>query len=210
MWHGIGVSPACWHRAVVWQAIRLANINIEVGVTPAMITAALAMLLVIFVIIRFLVTPALDRNDGEFRTFWAWIGLALAIIVAVGAWMNMQAAGESFRDVRDKVSSMTASEARAARQAAPRRPLRRRPHPPAAPPASPGTPAEAAGPSRAARGETRQTLRAGPLPPDDGVSFSLTRLTAAAGAPAPLDSTAWPSTARCGSRRASPRCSRAA
>ncbi len=56
-----------------------------------MITAALALLLVIFTVIKFLA-------DGEFRTFWAWIGLALAIVVAVGASMSdLQAAGESFR-----------------------------------------------------------------------------------------------------------------
>ena len=35
---------------IVWQAIRLANINLEIGVTPAMITAALALLLLIFTV----------------------------------------------------------------------------------------------------------------------------------------------------------------
>ena len=42
---------------VVWQGIRLANIEIEIGVTPAMITAALAMLLFIFTLIRFIAKP---------------------------------------------------------------------------------------------------------------------------------------------------------
>ena len=75
MWHGIGVIAGLLAIViVVWQAIRLANINVEIGVTPSMITAALALLLVIFTVIKFLV-------DGEFRTFWAWIGLALAIVV---------------------------------------------------------------------------------------------------------------------------------
>ena len=55
MWHGVGVIAGLLSIAlVVWQAIRLANINIEIGVTPSMITAALALLLLVFVIIRFL------------------------------------------------------------------------------------------------------------------------------------------------------------
>jgi cation transport ATPase len=131
MWHGTGVIAGLLAIViVVWQAIRLANINIEVGVTPSMITAALALLLVIFTVIKFLV-------DGEFRTFWAWIGLALAIVVAVGAWMNMQAAGESFTDVRDRVSSMTASSSASGGtvEAAPPAP---EPAPPAAPPEATG------------------------------------------------------------------------
>ena len=49
---------------VVWQAIRLANINIEVGVTPSMITAALcACLLVIFTVIKFLVADERVPDD---------------------------------------------------------------------------------------------------------------------------------------------------
>ncbi len=139
MWHGVGVIAGLLAIViVVWQAIRLANINIEVGVTPSMITAALALLLVIFTVIKFLA-------DGEFRTFWAWIGLALAIVVAVGAWMNMQAAGEGLGDVRDRVTSMTASSAASGGTPRPRRPLRRRPlrllrPPPAAAPAPPAAP----------------------------------------------------------------------
>ena len=54
--------------------------------------------------------PAVDLHvikflaDNEFRTFWAWLGLILAIVIVVGAWMNMQAAGEGLADVRDQVS----------------------------------------------------------------------------------------------------------
>ena len=66
-----------------------------------MITAALAVLLAVFTVIKFLA-------DNEFRTFWAWLGLILAIVIVVGAWMNMQAAGESLTDVRNRMSSMTA------------------------------------------------------------------------------------------------------
>ena len=48
--------------------------------------------------------PLLDKPGGDFvgRTFWAWLGLALAIVVVVGAWLNMQAAGEGLADIRDQ------------------------------------------------------------------------------------------------------------
>jgi hypothetical protein len=98
MWHGIGwIAGLLAIALIVWQALRVANIDLEVGVTASMVTAALALLLVIFTFIRFVDTPsALDR------TFWAWLGLALALVVAVGAWLNMQAAGESLASVRDR------------------------------------------------------------------------------------------------------------
>jgi hypothetical protein len=133
MWNGVGwIAGLIAIVIVVWQAIRLANINIEVGVTPSMITAALAVLLVIFTVIKFFA-------DNEFRTFWAWLGLALSIVVLVGAWMNMQAAGESFGDVRDRVSSMTSSTAASPAPAAPAAP--------SAPAATTPTAAEPAAPA---------------------------------------------------------------
>jgi len=104
MWHGIGVVAGLLLIAVIaWQAVRLANISLEVGVTPAMITAALTILTLIFVFIRFIDKP----GSGAFadvidRTFWAWIGLALAIVMVVGAWWNMRLAGEGLGDVRAK------------------------------------------------------------------------------------------------------------
>jgi hypothetical protein len=102
MWDGIGWLAGLLAIAlIVWQAIRLANINVEIGVTPAMVTAALAVLLLIFTFIKFLV-------DNEFRTFWAWLGLALAIVVAIGAWLNMQAAGESVQGMMDRFGSRSA------------------------------------------------------------------------------------------------------
>ena len=131
MWNGIGVLAGLLLIAlIVWQAIRLANINLEVGVTPSMVTAALSVLLVIFVAIRFLDKPGLDRQRVVDRTIWAWLGLILAIVIVVGAWMNMRAAGEGLADVRDRVSSMTAGSGSAPH----RQPRRRRQAPPAPPP----------------------------------------------------------------------------
>jgi hypothetical protein len=100
MWHGFGVVAGLLAIAIIaWQAIRLANINLEIGVGPAMVTAFLAILLLLFTVIKFF-------DDSEFRTWAAWVGLILAVVVCVGAWMNMQATGESFAEVRSKMASV--------------------------------------------------------------------------------------------------------
>ena len=45
MWNGVGYIAGLLAIAlIVWQALRLANIELELGITPAMITAALAAL----------------------------------------------------------------------------------------------------------------------------------------------------------------------
>ncbi len=76
MWHGIGWLAGLLAIAIiVWQALRLANIEFEIGVTPSMITAALAVLLVLFAFIRFL-----DEPSAFGRTIWAWLGMILAIL----------------------------------------------------------------------------------------------------------------------------------
>lgn len=134
MWHGWGVLAGLLAIALlVWEAIRLANVNVALPVTPAMTSAALAVLLAIFTVIKFLA-------DNEFRTFWAWLGLILAIAIVVGAWLNMQAAGEGLGDIRSQVSSA----ATAARGAVDRddTPAAAAPPPPAAPvePTAPAPP----------------------------------------------------------------------
>jgi hypothetical protein len=107
MWHGVGwVAGLLAIVLLVWQAIRLANIELEIGVTPSMITAALALLVLIFAVIRWL-----DKPGGDFvgRTFWSWLGLLFAIVMVVGAWMNMQAAGEGLGDIRTQMAGAAAA-----------------------------------------------------------------------------------------------------
>ena len=147
MWHGIGFLAGLLLIAlIVWQAIRLANIEFELGVTPSMISAALAALLFIFTLIRFIAKPGGGFADSVVdRTIWAWLGLILSIVIVVGAWMNMKAAGESLTSMKDKVQSMTAGAgAGAAAPAAPAEPAA-----PAAP-AAPAPPAEPSAPEPAA------------------------------------------------------------
>ncbi len=154
MWNGIGVLAGLLLIALIaWQAVRLANIKIEIGVTPSMITAALSVLLFVFVLIRFLDKPGPSiANAGVSRTIWAWIGLVLAIVILAGAWANMRAAGEGLGDVRDRVSSMTSGGGGSGgtTEAAPSAPAPPAatpppPTPPAAEPAPPAPGPEAAG-----------------------------------------------------------------
>ena len=102
MWNGIGFFAGLLLIAVIaWQAVRLANINLEIGVGPAMVTAVLSVLTLIFVFIRWIDKPGGDlASDFIDRTIWAWIGLILAILMVAGAWANMKLTGESVGDIR--------------------------------------------------------------------------------------------------------------
>lgn len=130
MWHGVGVVAGIIAIGLLaWEALKLLDVKIEVGLTPTMVTAGLAILLLVFTFIKFLV-------DNEFRTFWAWLGLLLAIAVVVGAVLEMQAAGESFSDMRTSLSSVAAGAGeRSSRTTTGTESV------PPAPPVSPSTPA---------------------------------------------------------------------
>ncbi len=111
MWHGWGVLAGLVAVAiVVWEGMRLVGMKVEFGLSPTMTTAALAALLVLFTVLKFLIS-------NEFRTFWAWLGLLLAIVVAVGAWMNMTAQGESIGELGASVKSAATSAAASAKSA---------------------------------------------------------------------------------------------
>jgi hypothetical protein len=143
MWHGWGVLAGLLAIAIiVWEGLRLANMKIEIGLTPAMVTAALAILLLFFTVLKFLVS-------NEFRTFWAWLGLLLAIFVAVGAWMNMRAMGDSISEMGSSMKSAAGSAAAAAKAATDKSSAEPAPPAPAAPapPAAPEAPAAAAAPA---------------------------------------------------------------
>ena len=91
MWHGIGFLAGLLAIAIiVWEGLRLANMKSRSGSRPAMVTAALAMLLLVFAFIRFISTRSVSSSNDVDRTFWAWLGLLLAILIVVCAWANMK------------------------------------------------------------------------------------------------------------------------
>ena len=127
MWHGWGVLAGLLAIAIiVWEGLRLANVKVEIGLTPAMVTAALAILLLFFTVLKFLVS-------NEFRTFWAWLGLLIAIAIAVGAFMNMQAAGDSISEMGSSMKAAAGSAAAAAKAATDKSADQKAPAAPAAP-----------------------------------------------------------------------------
>lgn len=110
MWHGWGTLAGIVALVLLaWEGLRLANVNLTLPFSAAMTTALLGGLLALVTILKFLV-------DNEFRTFWAWLGLLLALAIAAAAFMGMQAGGESFADMRKSVGSAASGAAAAARQ----------------------------------------------------------------------------------------------
>jgi hypothetical protein len=72
---------------LAWLIVRLASVNVPLPVSTAMSAAVLGTLILIFAIIKILTIL------GDEQTIWAWIGLVLAIVIAVGAWQSVQEAG---------------------------------------------------------------------------------------------------------------------
>jgi hypothetical protein len=126
---------------LAWLIVRIASVNIPLPVSTAMSAAVISVLVLIFAIIKLLTIL------GDQTTIWAWIGLALAIVVAVGGFMVVQEAGgvESLKSEASSLSSSMGGGAAAAASAP------AAPAPSAAPPAQASTPAEAteSGPSAA-------------------------------------------------------------
>jgi hypothetical protein len=130
MWHGWGVLIGLTLLAILaWEAAQLADLELSAGpLSPSMVTMLLSALLVLFTLIKVL--------SNDYVASWAWVGLVLSIVVAVGAWLNMQAAGESLGDLKSSFSSAPA-------------PATPAPVQPAAP-AAPDTPETGSGPADAA------------------------------------------------------------
>ena len=101
---------------LAWLIVRLASVDIPLPVSTAMTGALLGVLILIFAVIKILTIL------GDETTIWAWIGLALAIVIAVGAFQVVQEAG-GVDQLRSEIPSMPPL-----RRSSPaeRRPARRR------------------------------------------------------------------------------------
>ena len=91
MWHGIGVLAGLLVIALlVWEGLQVAGVTNgwELPVSAAVISAGLAAATAVFVVIKFLVA-------NEFRHWPAWIGLILAIVIAVGGWLKYSESAET-------------------------------------------------------------------------------------------------------------------
>ena len=70
---------------IAWLGARLAGIDIPVPMSTAMISAVLAALILLFAVLKNLI--------DDYSTFWSYLGVALAVVIAIGAWLEVQAAG---------------------------------------------------------------------------------------------------------------------
>jgi hypothetical protein len=70
---------------IAWLAARLAGVDIPIPVSSALIAAVLAFLILVLAVIKNL--------TDDYSTFWSYLGVALAAAIAVGAWLEIQAAG---------------------------------------------------------------------------------------------------------------------
>jgi hypothetical protein len=122
-------------------AAHLAAVNIPIPVSFAMTSAVLAFLIFAITLIKVL--------TDDYRTFWAWLGLALALLIAVGAWLAVQAAGgiDSLRTEATSFGGSGAATAAAPEAAAPPPTTApaQEPAPPAASPAPMDEPGSATG-----------------------------------------------------------------
>jgi hypothetical protein len=155
-WHGaVGVILGLLTIALVaWLIVRLLAIDIPLPISQAMTSALLGGLVALFGIIKLL------SIIGDEQTFWAFIGTILAILVGVGAWMEVQAAG-GIDTLRSEVprgastsasttSTSTVTSTQPPAPAAPEPTPTREPEaaPPPPPPVEPAPPAEPAEPTR--------------------------------------------------------------
>ena len=116
---------------LAWLVVRLLSVNIPLPVSTAMTGALLGVLVAAFGIIKLLTIL------GDEQTIWAWIGVILAILVAVGAYLQVQEAG-GVDTLRTEIPSSMSSGSSATTSAPPLPPAAPvEPTPPAAPETSP-------------------------------------------------------------------------
>ncbi len=139
---------------LAWLIVRLASANIPLPVSTAMTGALLGTLILIFAIIKIL------SILGDEQTIWAWVGLILAVVIAVGAFQVVQEAG-GVDQLKSEIPSMPASSQSETTGTATQAP------PPVAP-AAPAAPSETATPPPAAEPQPSEpTAPSEPAPPSE-------------------------------------------
>lgn len=110
-WRGIGfILGLLTIVLLAWLIVRIASVDIPLPVSTAMTGALLGTLILIFAVIKLLTIL------GDEATLWAWVGVALAVLIAVGAFMTVQEAGgvDTLRTEATTLGGSTAGSAPAA------------------------------------------------------------------------------------------------
>jgi hypothetical protein len=142
---------------LAWVIVRLASVNIPLPTSTAMTAAIIGTLILIFTIIKLLTIL------GDEATIWAWIGVVLAIVIAVGAFQTVQEAG-GVDTLKTEASTLGASMNTGDAAAAPAAPAAAAAAPaavePEAPVAEPEAPAAEAAPEAPASEASPQDAEA--------------------------------------------------
>jgi hypothetical protein len=161
-WHGFwGVLLGLLTIALLaWLVLRLVGNEVKLPVSDALVGAALAALILLCAVLKVLTDDAV--------AWGAWLGLVLAVVIAVGAWMQVQAAG-GVDTLRSEVSTVGAGGGGAPTpddpMAAPAPPAA--PATPATPPPAASTPTAPAGPPEPASMPAEEPPAPTPPPPPD-------------------------------------------
>jgi len=169
-WHGLGgvLLGLLVIVLLAWLIVQLAAVDVQIPVSASLIAAFLGFLILIIAVLKNLV--------DDYSSFWSYVGIVLAIVIAVGAWMQVQSTGgvESLKTEATSMRPASTSSAQAstadapaaeaqsaeapATQAAPPPPAEPAAPPPhaAEPPATPSTPAEPSDPAPPASGESSE------------------------------------------------------
>ncbi len=86
---------------VAWVAVRAFGIDIPINVPDGLTSLALGVLILLFAVIKNL--------SDDYSTFWSYVGIALAAIVAYGTWLIFQSSGESLPQMSSGGSSTPSS-----------------------------------------------------------------------------------------------------
>lgn len=117
---------------LAWIVARLAAVDIRIPVSAAMTSGVLAFLIFAFALLKNLI--------DDYSTFWSYLGVAFAAVIAVGAWLQIQESG-GIESLKSEATSLGSSGA-AAPAAAPAEPAAEAPAPAAPAEAAPAEPAE--------------------------------------------------------------------
>jgi hypothetical protein len=107
---------------IAWIVARIARVEIPIPVSPAMTGAVLAVLIFALALLKNL--------TDDFSTFWSYLGVVLAALIAVGAWLVVQEAG-GVEHLKSQMPSSGRAAAPAAEASAPAPPAAAEPAPPA-------------------------------------------------------------------------------
>ena len=104
-WHGFwGVLMCIALLALLaWLALTVAGVKIALPVSDTLIAAGLAAIVLVFAVIKNLA--------DDYSTKWSYLGIVFAAVIAVGACLQVKAAG-GIEKLRSEMSSATSATAR--------------------------------------------------------------------------------------------------